>query len=987
MKHLQKISISNIRRFCENVEIEIGTGATIFLAPNGLGKTAIFEAIELALTGRVKRLLFPPEPLIKDNCQKSSIRLDFDEGEYCEAQFNKGTHPTITGDHKSLFGTVESQDLPFLLQLTHFLNQRGENWFVQTDGEEAGSQLDHLSIGREAAEVNKKIPSAKKAARSLFEQAQKKFDEADEKLKRWLELLEKRTALNPNITTGLSSRSILLDRINQIVAQIRDTKPGTNENLLSLKVQLGEVMAMALSITENFKKRSILLDGLAVVILDYVTSQQNFSATKTSHQSLLTQKLQIDESINNYKREIDLGLNQILQKETEIRKQQEIKFELDNLNRINREITVINESLPNLQTTINNSNIEYELAKVELENANKSIADHENVDSKSELSNRELENINRYKTALAQWNTNEDQLFNSLNVLLPPILFNYDEQNKQFRQLKNQELEFNRILNESLESFNSLNSASDNIKAALGVIISGYPSNRGDCPVCGEEYTPGELHRRMEAALTLIDPNLKAASEKLEIARNNIAKLKLDLNQSQFNINNAKRDLDWINEQITAFQKLEITFAASFPNCTTSNEATSFIAKLENDYSLARSIIESERATLPKRPSSQQMIDFASRVNLANTNLLNSIERLSQANEKVIELVERKSALENLINSLGKITGINELLLSLETELNRAKNAVETTRKALNNQQLDLDTINDEITRHEITISQISTRISGLRAQWTQARLSGEPHQQTLTEGKNAVETNIKKWEQNISDLENVNSELARWQVLEDNEKIEQEINTLKGEIEETEFTNVLAKAVEDNKTMLETITSKIQALNSFSSHLESELLTVHERIRTINPLWKKLLKRIVIDPRFAETTLDNYNYYKKQHAKVIVPVNGTNTLVSQVASEAQLTDIQLTFLLAMAEKYQWSPWKALLLDDPTQHHDLVHASAVFDLLRDYITEYNFQILMATHDTVQARFLFRKLQNDGIPVKLYTLYAGEGGVNVRLSSN
>ncbi|WP_199269901.1 hypothetical protein [Algibacter sp. L1A34] len=47
---------------------------------------------------------------------------------------------------------------------------------------------------------------------------------------------------------------------------------------------------------------------------------------------------------------------------------------------------------------------------------------------------------------------------------------------------------------------------------------------------------------------------------------------------------------------------------------------------------------------------------------------------------------------------------------------------------------------------------------------------------------------------------------------------------------------------------------------------------------------------------------------------------------VNQIASEAQLTDLQLTFMLAMAKQHHWTPWRALLLDDPTQHHDLVHA-------------------------------------------------------------
>ena len=76
---------------------------------------------------------------------------------------------------------------------------------------------------------------------------------------------------------------------------------------------------------------------------------------------------------------------------------------------------------------------------------------------------------------------------------------------------------------------------------------------------------------------------------------------------------------------------------------------------------------------------------------------------------------------------------------------------------------------------------------------------------------------------------------------------------------------------------------------------------------------------------------------------------------------------------LAMALQHRWCPWQALLLDDPTQHHDLVHASAVFDLLRDYIADHGFQVLLATHDALQARFLHRKLRNDGLPTAIWTL--------------
>ena len=52
----------------------------------------------------------------------------------------------------------------------------------------------------------------------------------------------------------------------------------------------------------------------------------------------------------------------------------------------------------------------------------------------------------------------------------------------------------------------------------------------------------------------------------------------------------------------------------------------------------------------------------------------------------------------------------------------------------------------------------------------------------------------------------------------------------------------------------------------------------------------------------------------------------------------------------------------------------------MFDLLRDYIVDFDFQVMMGTHDSVQANFFQRKLQNDGVDVKIYRLKAGDGGV-------
>ncbi|UXU90349.1 hypothetical protein [Burkholderia sp. S-53] len=138
---------------------------------------------------------------------------------------------------------------------------------------------------------------------------------------------------------------------------------------------------------------------------------------------------------------------------------------------------------------------------------------------------------------------------------------------------------------------------------------------------------------------------------------------------------------------------------------------------------------------------------------------------------------------------------------------------------------------------------------------------------------------------------------------------------------------------------------------------------------------------------RDNEASLKFFSSYNKDRAGVSVPLGNKAVPVPDIASEAQLTDLQLTFLLSMAMSHQWSPWKALLLDDPTQHHDLVHASAVFDLLRDYIVDHGFQVVIATHDALQARYFLRKLQNDGIDAKIWTLVPTENGVTAQAGSS
>jgi len=97
--------------------------------------------------------------------------------------------------------------------------------------------------------------------------------------------------------------------------------------------------------------------------------------------------------------------------------------------------------------------------------------------------------------------------------------------------------------------------------------------------------------------------------------------------------------------------------------------------------------------------------------------------------------------------------------------------------------------------------------------------------------------------------------------------------------------------------------------------------------------------------------------------------------------SEGQLSALSVAALLAASTTFGWSRWRGLLLDDPLQHNDVIHASAFMDLLRQIVRELKYQVILSTHDSSEADFLGRKCRSAGIPYYVHELVPqGEAGL-------
>lgn len=369
-----------------------------------------------------------------------------------------------------------------------------------------------------------------------------------------------------------------------------------------------------------------------------------------------------------------------------------------------------------------------------------------------------------------------------------------------------------------------------------------------------------------------------------------------------------------------------------------------------------KSKIEFEESKLEQKSKKQELKTLSEKIEV--------FEQKTKGNE-LDKIIIDKSKLEERMVASNKLCNEN------------SKNKVILNTK-LESLQFELLKIQDQLL--ELNSKQVS-----IETEWTEAGLQDKPKQVSLLLASSEIEILQKKCKESIIELESTRKELIIWEKANRYLELDKKVKESCKDRSEEEYLSYLKDEVKKLKIELSTMQTRQATIKTLFSNVTTELNNVNQYIDSINGPWGELLKRTIVNTRFSTgEILKSGTVRNKPTAEIGAMLNGHNIPVDRIASEAQLTDLQLTFMLAMANQHQWSPWKALLLDDPTQHHDLVHASSVFDLLRDYISDFDFQLMLSTHDSQQANFFRRKLENDGIENKVYKLKVGNGGVFAEL---
>ena len=153
--------------------------------------------------------------------------------------------------------------------------------------------------------------------------------------------------------------------------------------------------------------------------------------------------------------------------------------------------------------------------------------------------------------------------------------------------------------------------------------------------------------------------------------------------------------------------------------------------------------------------------------------------------------------------------------------------------------------------------------------------------------------------------------------------------------------------------------------------------------MQPLDTLMKAINMAIMGDPRVGLESYVKNRRVEQRPTKEgeALPADIASIDARLVHSEGQMAALSVSMLCAASLTYPWSRWRGLVLDDPLQHNDTIHAAAFADFVCNLVVSRGYQVLLSTHDRAQAEFLRRKMASRNLPCAVLNLLGiGQDGV-------
>ncbi|HEY1811404.1 MAG TPA: AAA family ATPase [Kofleriaceae bacterium] len=999
------LAITNFRGYGRfRLELPSEPCVVLLSGPNGLGKTSLFEAIEWTLTDSVRRLdvVAGSRADRRDLARRAAgvdsfeVELSFIDAEGKEEKITrtqlvpKTPSPASVGTKLATVAeflraddtkwNVSGENISSYLHLTHVHAQVAALRLVTSKSKERWLKVSPLAGAERFERVRVNLTSTKQALTKLKDRAAVQLAAVRDRQSRWEELLLRlaqarslaavvREALSPREITerilesarGLGVSVVhLLSTTDDVVAAsealraFRDAVDGAklaDEDRLKTIARLRIVVRQCNDLRSQQGKhqaRTATLD--ADVAAARTTSDVLAEATRQAREAHEIERRKLETAGQNHER--------LLQARQVLTDLQRVEGEL-------QQSTVLFRAA---EKSVEDSEVAHR-RRVE------DLAAHEKTAAEGDTQRRRLLLVDEGVAALAEMDALEKQLAveNDKKLILEAAI---RTNTTSARSVADEREATQKSLAEAASELEALRQVAQSFQQALLSLAQHISDDDTQCPICNSAFEPSALKALAHEAVAKSDPRLASAEARGAALRTAQATLQKRETQLARERRKADADLRAVVEKATQITTRIDELRKKEPlNAITSGDYRSALARVREDATkhLARidAALDSGRALDVLR---QALVDAVAKVDAAKRARALEQERFTARQARVSELRARHAQLveggtietnDDLLRRAIEVAAADVASARALSDAAGAKYAEAHASDAAARKTLAAAV--DELARENAQRTGIEAGLSGAEKEWRGARLSPPISDVTLDLEEEQLGRRRGQFDATSAGFGHLTAALQRWQDAAELQRIEAQVRDEHGAIGRDEHTRALGAAVALATKELEDAERARLAADDLGATLQDVTAEFGERaLKPFDELFRRYVRALIHDERFHNIEVAYESSARAAGMSFRVSFGGGATEAEFLLSEGQLGEVSLAAMLAASTAFPWSRWRALLLDDPTQYNDLIHATALYDVLRNLVHLAGYQVFISTHDNEQAAFFRRKLDAVGI---------------------
>lgn len=1006
---LSRIAIQDFRTFGDfAIDIPAAPGLVLLTGTNGLGKSSFFDAIEWGLTNKIRRF----EPYINKGRKKlvekdyltrrgaapgsHSVALTFSDGDVVERRATGGTAMRDIVAQLARPDRRTINDLGTYLALTHFLGQAAQQRFTSRDpqdqwqalkGPSGIDRLERIRIGLRGRPTISAFTRRLDAEQGVVTTLDRQI--AD--WQGWMTRLERLRAAAR--ATGVLTADEVAARIDQLETDLQQlavgqplavTSEGVGQRLGALGDRIGEALRIA-------GERKAALEALLALPAQFLVSQDE---GRLDHPSLV----RLRSVVSDAQARLDRASPLVGSTDAAVTAQ-------------NAAIATIDQNIAVLDAARTDLTRRAQLAElISTEQKDRTslaaaIVAHRTTIAKADAAisqhGEASAEVARLRSLAASARALNESMADCLDLegearAAEAALAHGREAAAraatELAPLETQLAELDGKIAAAERERAEADRHASAISAALSQLASHIHEDDTDCPVCQTPFEPGALKALADAAASGSDHRLAQADDALEALRSS----RPALSDKISHLRGVVAAVEELDRAARAAADAVTNARASIAQTLAAAPESNLVALTATRARDAETALAAAEAAL--EPRSANAAAATEQRSTVVADLDDLIARDDQLGARLAQYQAQDKACSDRIaarNLSNATIGDIEARLTAERErgedargrLAQLSEAATNAAADVQREQAALDVAQRDLAVAEAARAASEQAARQMQQRWTRAGLNDIPSQAEYDRGLSACDA-VLAGLQSLAERQRV---LAR-----DNEDalLQSEIDEIvasmraagddHGVRDPAAYLAALKVELDAARAAVKLTTTARNAVKRYSEDLQKQADDFSARVLDpLNTVIDDFNEAMLSTPgesiQFkADTRVDatSFGMALRYREKVDNAIETKKDLPPQVVlSEGQLAANGFSILCAASTAYPWSRWRALLLDDPLQHNDIIHTAAFVDVMRNMVELNGYQLIMSSHDRGESEFIARKFDAAGLPCSTVLLTA------------